>query len=101
MAPPTTIQDVVAIARAARVFVSGDTGPLHLAAAVGTPVVALFGPTFAERNGPWSSRDIVVSRTDQCTCLYQRRCRNAVPCITDIQVDEVCDAVRRCLQSHV
>ena len=101
MAPPTTIQDVVAIARAARVFVSGDTGPLHLAAAVGTPVVALFGPTFAERNGPWSPRDIVVSRTDQCKCLYQRRCRNAVPCITDIQVDEVCDAVRRCLQPHV
>ena len=34
-------------------MVSGDTGPLHIAAAVGTPVVALFGPTHPERNGPW------------------------------------------------
>ena len=101
MAPPTTIQDVVAIARAARMVVSGDTGPLHLAGAVGTPVVALFGPTFAERNGPWSPRDIVVSRTHLCKCLYQRQCRITVPCITDIPVDEVCSAARRCLQPHV
>ena len=46
----------------AKLMVSGDTGPLHIAAAVGTPVVALFGPTFAERNGPWSRDDITISR---------------------------------------
>ena len=43
-------------------MVSGDTGPLHIAGAVGTPIVALFGPTFAERNGPWSRADIAISR---------------------------------------
>ena len=53
-----------AIAKGARLMVSGDTGPLHIAAAVGTPIVALFGPTRAERNGPWSPADIVVSRID-------------------------------------
>ena len=100
VAPETTIADVVAIARGARLMVSGDTGPLHIAGAVGTPVVALFGPTFADRNGPWSPRDVVVARTDRCSCFYERRCRNPVPCIDDIQVAEVVDAVRRCLIAH-
>jgi lipopolysaccharide heptosyltransferase I len=99
-APETTIPDIVAIARAARVMVSGDTGPLHVAAAVGTPVVALFGPTYAERNGPWSQRDIVIARTDRCACFYERRCRKAVPCIDDIGVPEVVSAVGRCLERH-
>ncbi|MGH9255889.1 MAG: lipopolysaccharide heptosyltransferase I [Vicinamibacterales bacterium] len=99
-APQTTIADLVGIARAARVMVSGDTGPLHVACAVGTPVVALFGPTFPERNGPWSPRDVVVSRVAQCSCYYERRCRKDVACINDISIDEVRDAVRRCLIAH-
>lgn len=100
VAPQTSIADLVAIARGARVMVSGDTGPLHIAGAVGTPVVALFGPTFAERNGPWSARDVVVARTDRCSCLYERRCRHATPCIDDIGVAEVVAAVRRVPIAH-
>jgi lipopolysaccharide heptosyltransferase I len=100
LAPPTSITDVVAIARAARVLVSGDTGPLHIAGAVGTPVVALFGPTLAERNGPWSPRDVVVARSERCSCSYERRCRRAVPCIDDISVAEVVAAVRHCVIAH-
>jgi ADP-heptose:LPS heptosyltransferase len=76
-------------------MVSGDTGPLHIAAAVGTPVVALFGPTRAERNGPWSPSDISLSRADQCICHYERRCRRDYLCIDDIGVDEVVAAVDR------
>ncbi|OFW07471.1 MAG: hypothetical protein A3I61_19695 [Acidobacteria bacterium RIFCSPLOWO2_02_FULL_68_18] len=100
LAPETRIADLVAIARDARVMVSGDTGPLHVAGAVGTPVVALFGPTFAERNGPWSPGDLVISRTDRCCCFYERRCRQRAPCITDIAVPEVVDAVGRSLGAH-
>jgi heptosyltransferase-1 len=99
-APPTTITDLVGLARAARLMVSGDTGPLHIAGAVGTPIVALFGPTFPERNGPWSPRDVVLSRVSQCSCRYERRCRNAAACIDDITVSEVCDAVARRLVAH-
>jgi ADP-heptose:LPS heptosyltransferase len=76
-------------------MVSGDTGPLHIAGAVGTPIVALFGPTRAERNGPWSPADISISRIDQCVCHYERRCRRAQPCIDDISVDDVVAAVER------
>ena len=53
LSPPTTIADVVALARGAAVMVSGDTGPTHIGAAVGTPIVGIYGPTRPERNGPW------------------------------------------------
>lgn len=93
--PATTIADLVGIARDARVFVSGDTGPIHIAGAVNTPIVGLFGPTRPERNGPWSAADVTVSRVQRCACVYERRCRLVERCIDDISVDEVVAAVRR------
>jgi lipopolysaccharide heptosyltransferase I len=93
LSPPTRIDDLFALSKAARVVVSGDTGPLHIAGAVGAPLVALFGPTIAERNGPWNPADVVVARTSQCVCLYHRQCRRGAPCIEDIGVDEVAAAV--------
>jgi heptosyltransferase I len=89
LAPETRITDIFAMAKAARLVVSGDTGPLHIACAVETPVVALFGPTSAGRNGPWSTDDRVIARTSQCACLYERQCSRTTPCIDDIAVDEV------------
>ena len=100
VAPPTSIPEIAGIARAARLMISGDTGPMHIAAAVGTPLVTLFGPTRPERNGPWALYDIALSRVDQCSCVYERRCRRDVPCITDIGVDEVLAAVERRLHAH-
>jgi lipopolysaccharide heptosyltransferase I len=94
-APATSITDILGIAKGASLMVSGDTGPLHIAGAVGTPIVALFGPTRAERNGPWSPADISNSRFDRCVCHYERRCRRDRPCIDDITVDEVVAAVER------
>lgn len=100
IAPPTTIADLFAVAKAARLMISGDTGPLHIAAAVGTPVVALFGPTRPERNGPWSAADITVSRVGECECLYERRCRRSTPCIDSIDVSDVIAAVGARLGAH-
>jgi len=93
--PPTTLTDLVGIARGARLMISGDTGPLHIGAAVNTPIVALFGPTRPERNGPWSLSDVTVSRVQSCSCQYQRTCRKAERCIDDIAVAEVMSAVHR------
>jgi heptosyltransferase-1 len=94
-APPTTIPDLLALSQNARVLVSGDTGPLHIAGAVGTPIVALFGPTLPERNGPWAAADVTLSRNASCVCHYERRCRRPPACIEDIAVDEVVTAVER------
>ena len=92
-APPTTLPGLLALARSAKLIVTGDTGPLHLAAAVGTRVVAVFGPTDPARNGSWNPADITVSRYETCECRYKRRCRRARPCIDEIAMDEVARAV--------
>ncbi|MFN8059927.1 MAG: glycosyltransferase family 9 protein [Vicinamibacterales bacterium] len=98
LAPPTTVADIVAIARHARVVVSGDTGPMHLAAAAGAPVVGVFGPTSPTRNGPWGVRAAAqVSRFKVCECQYERRCSAARRCLDDITVDEVISAIKAAL----
>ena len=76
-------------------MVSGDTGPMHIAAAVGTPVVAIFGPTRPARNGPWLADDVTVSRAEVCQCHHLRRCVRAIGCLSDISVEEVLAAVER------
>jgi lipopolysaccharide heptosyltransferase I len=93
-APETSFNDLLALAREAKLFVSGDTGPLHFACAMGTPVVALFGPTTPARNGPWDDQDVSISRYDQCDCHYQRQCRrNTGWCLGTITVDDVTTAI--------
>lgn len=95
VAPPTTVADVVALCAAASLVVSGDTAPLHIAAAVGAPTVGIFGPTSPARNGSWRAQDVSVSRFEACACHHQRRCRLAQECIRDIPVDDVIAAVER------
>lgn len=99
VAPPTSIADLLVLSGAARLVVSGDTGPLHLAAALGTPVVALFGPTDAARNGPWAPDAVTVSRFEECGCRWRRRCTRPTPCLQEIGDEEVLRAVERRLAS--
>jgi heptosyltransferase I len=100
VSPKTSIADVVALVRGAAVMVSGDTGPTHIAAAVGTPLVGLYGPTRAQRNGPWAPADITISREAICQCHHLRRCRLETMCLLDIQIDEVAAAVERRLAAE-
>jgi heptosyltransferase-1 len=53
LAPPTSLRELARLLRDARLVIAGDTGPLHLAAALGTPVLGLYGPTNPKRNGPY------------------------------------------------
>lgn len=99
MAPQSTMVELLALARAAAVVVSGDTGPLHLAAAAGTPVVGLYGPTPAGRNGPWDPADVAVSSHDACACAFKRRCTAPAWCLARVTVDVVAEAVARRLEA--
>ena len=95
LAPPTTVSDLAVLLREAALVVSGDTGPLHIAAAMGTPLVGLYGPTWPERNGPWDPKDVVISRANVCGCHHKRQCLRGAPCINDITLDEVVAASQR------
>lgn len=93
VAPRTSLPTLVAFLRKASVVVAGDTGPLHLAAAAGAPIVGIYGPTNPVRNGPWSPHDVCLSRFTECRCHHKRRCTQAVRCLDTIGVDEVAAAV--------
>jgi lipopolysaccharide heptosyltransferase I len=64
LAPPTDLDALLALLRRASVVVAADTGPLHLAAALGTPCVGLYGPTSAERNGPYGEGHRALKSSD-------------------------------------
>jgi heptosyltransferase-1 len=99
VAPATGLADLLALSRAASLMVSGDTGPLHLAAAAGTPTVSLFGPTDPHRNGPWAVDDVAISRYGACGCHYERRCRKPSWCLESIGVAEVTAAIQQRCQT--
>ena len=62
-----SISELISLTRRARLFIGGDTGPMHLAAALKIPVVAIFGPTNPVRNGPYATRSIVLRSTSSVT----------------------------------
>ena len=94
---PTNLEELVALCEKARLFVGGDTGPMHFAAAAGTPIVAIFGPTSSDRNGPFRREDIVVERRLPCRPCYERdKCPlEHWECLVDISVDQVYEACRK------
>lgn len=95
---PSTLIEFIALVRRARLLVGGDTGPLHLAAAVGTPIVAIYGPTRPERNGPFAPRDIVL--TNQADSGSRRTHWNRMQArrpgyLEGVPTRDVLDALRR------
>jgi len=67
LAMSCTITELIALTRRARIFIGGDTGPLHLAAALRVPVVAIYGPTDPARNGPYGTHSIVLRSASSLT----------------------------------
>ena len=94
---PLTLRQLVALVRRARLLVTGDTGPLHVAAAVGTPLVALFGPTDPVRNGPYGGRAVVLHNREQAVISYKHEDTPSAALLA-ITVEEVLGATRRVLE---
>lgn len=95
LAFPTTLLELGALARRARLLVAADTGPLHLACALGVPVVALFGPTDPARNGPFADADRVVSRRPTCFPCHRRHCGTHADIMATLPVEDVLAAVEQ------
>jgi lipopolysaccharide heptosyltransferase II len=107
MAGQTSLDELVALFAGARLMVSNDTGPLHLASAVGTPTVAIFGPETPSLFGPRGPQHRILYKNLACSpCLniYNGRsvnCRfTTTHCVADITVIEVLAAARAQLASH-
>jgi len=88
---------LIAFTRRARLFIGGDTGPMHLAAALGIPVVAIFGPTNPVRNGPFGTRSVVL-RSPSSGTSHARRAQPDEG-LLEINSDQVATAARQLLRS--
>jgi heptosyltransferase-1 len=91
-----SVAQLIALARHARLFIGGDTGPMHLAAALRVPVVAIFGPTDPARNGPFGTRSIVL-RSPTSVTSHNRRSRPDDGFI-EITPEQVVDTARQLLK---
>jgi 3-deoxy-D-manno-octulosonic-acid transferase/heptosyltransferase-1 len=92
----TTLRELACIYREAALLVTTDSGPMHLAAAAGTPVVALFGPTDPARTGPYGPGHRIIRKGLSCSPCFRKRCETP-RCMTDISVEEVFTAVKEML----
>ncbi len=88
----TNLRELAYLYNLSRVMITTDTGPMHIAAAVETPVVALFGPTAPWRTGPFGEGHIVVRRNLPCSPCFKKKCTDT-QCMQQIEVEEVLQAI--------
>ncbi len=92
----TPLKCLAALFSISRAAVSVDTGPMHLAAASGAKIVALFGPTAPWRTGPFGEGHIILRKGLTCSPCFKRSC-NDRRCMLDIEVNDVIDALGKIL----
>ena len=98
IAPPTSVPELAALIRRLTLFVSGDTGPLHLAVALGVPTVSIFGPTDPKRNGPYGKGHRILYHELDCSGCHKRTCNN-YRCLDPIDTDMVLQVCRQQLET--
>lgn len=99
--PPTSLKQLGAILKRCDLLVTNDSGPMHIAAAMGTPVVAIFGPTNPTLQGPvGKGHEIVRNEKLDCLCCNFTDCPIGNPCMLELGVDEVLEGVRRAITKN-
>jgi len=93
LAGRTTLRDLIGIFQRARAAFGPDSGPMHIAAAVGAPVVSLWGATSAARSAPWGSEAGVINGTAPCSPCYLKRCPIGRICMEHISVAAVLEKI--------
>lgn len=95
----TSVRQLMALLASADLVITNDSGPMHIAAAFGRPIVALFGPTDHSVTSPLCSRLSLVRKETECAPCLRRQCPGDHRCMADISVKDVLDAVEALLKS--
>jgi len=93
----TTLQDLAVLLSRSKVVVSNDSGPMHMANAVGTPVVPIFGPTDPGRCGPWLGKVEPIQAKIDCSKCYKKQCTH-MTCMRKIEPSDVLDSIQACIR---
>lgn len=96
LAGKTTIRELMSFIKACHVFLTNDSGPMHIAAALGVPLVALFGSTSDKTTGPYQG-GTVIHKHVPCSPCYRRECPIDFRCMKEIDVDHVYEELRKIL----
>jgi len=93
LAGRTNLKELAYLYTRCRLLITTDTGPMHIAAAMGCPVVALFGPTAPWRTGPYGKGHKVIRADIECSPCFKKRCDH-MKCMDEITVEKVFEGVR-------
>ena len=94
-----TLSKLAGLLKMADVMVTNDSGPMHIAAAAGAPIVALFGPTNPNRTGPYTNKKLVIQKHIDCTPCFRKPCiYKHFVCMESIAVKEVFESVKQILK---
>ena len=96
----TNLRENISVYRSADLFFGVDSGPMHMAAAVGVPVVALFGPTDERKWGPWGKGHTVITKRLSCHPCKPHKCADN-ECMKQITVEEAIEAVEQKIKTLV
>jgi 3-deoxy-D-manno-octulosonic-acid transferase/heptosyltransferase-1 len=102
LAGETTLPELAALIRRSAIAVTNDSGPMHLAVALGRPVVSIFGPTYPVWAGPYRRADVVLQADIPCSPCYLRqlsRCRYAHDCMREVTAEAVVERAESVLRN--
>lgn len=98
LAGKTHLRELMALIQYCKVLLTNDSGPMHMSAALGTPLLALFGSTSDVQTGPYNLGKVIHKRVE-CSPCYKRVCPIDFRCMKRIEVDEVYDELQKILQN--
>jgi len=93
----TSLKELAYLLSLSNLLITTDSGPMHIASAMGTPTVALFGPTAPWKTGPYCNNAIIIRNQLPCSPCFKRRCDSSA-CMEEISVEEVLEAVDKQLR---
>lgn len=97
LAGTTNLRELSCLLAACSLLLTNDSGPMHIASALGTPVVALFGSTDPDLTGPYKN-GLVINKKVECSPCFKRKCPIDFRCMTKITVEDVLQAVKKMLK---
>lgn len=97
LAGKTTVREMMALLSVSSFLVTNDSGPMHIGAALGVPLVAIFGPTNWRRTSPWTTRARIVRVDVDCSPCMLRECNRGHECMLGVTPEMVIDAARNLL----
>ncbi len=98
LAGTTSLRELACIIKDCDLLITNDSGPMHIAAAFDTPLIALFGSTDAEATGPYGKPDAVINKHASCSPCFKRVCPIDFRCMKEISVEEVAEKARELLR---